>query len=149
MRKVLYLAAPYSHPDQKICAERAAATAFAASVLMTRYDFVVFAPTVQGHLIIDHLPLEQSISHDFWMGQCLPMLQGANTLGVLKLPGWKGSLGVKHEWDFAVRNHIPIREIEFFSHDVEHQQSIAAASGKFILPRPPFPLTDLTTRSTT
>lgn len=149
MRKVLYLAAPYSHTDTKICAERAAAAAFAASILMTRYDFVVFAPTVQGHAIAEHLPLEQSISHDFWMGQCLPMLQGAHTLGVLKLPGWKDSRGVKHEWDFAVRNRIPIREIEFFSHDVEHQQAKAAASGYFILPRPPFTLTDYNHRSTT
>ena len=115
MSKLIYLAAPYTDPDASVSALRAEQASYAAAMLMSRYGFAVFSPITHGHAVVDHLPLEKAISHDFWMGQCIPVLDRCDELHILRLPGWDRSRGVKYEWDFAVRVHKPICTVDFYS----------------------------------
>ena len=133
MSKLIYLAAPYTDPDQRVSALRAAQAAYAAAMLMSRYGFAVFSPITHGHAVVDHLPLEKAISHEFWMEQCIPVLDRCDELHILRLPGWDRSRGVKYEWDFAVRVHKPICTVDFYSPE-------ASTTADIILPAfPNFP----------
>jgi hypothetical protein len=49
---------------------------------------------------------------EFWMKQCLSILQYAKELVVFKMDGWDESLGIKREIEFAKDLNIPIRYIE-------------------------------------
>ena len=115
MSKLIYLAAPYTDPDPEVSALRAEQASYAAAMLMSRYGFAVFSPITHGHAVVDHLPLEKAVSHDFWMEQCIPVLDRCDELHILRLPGWDRSRGVKYEWDFAVRTHKPICTVDFYS----------------------------------
>lgn len=114
MTKLIYLAAPYSDPDAAVCEKRVVQASRAAALLMSRYGLVVFSPITHGHSVAPHLPVKLAVSHEFWMAQCLPVLAKCDELFVLRLPGWDRSAGVKHEWDFAIRNNLPIRTVDFF-----------------------------------
>lgn len=115
MSKLIYLAAPYTDPDASVSALRAEQASYAAAMLMSRYGFAVFSPITHGHAVVDHLPLEKAISHDFWMEQCVPVLSRCDELHILRLPGWDRSRGVKYEWDFAIRTNRPIRTVDIYT----------------------------------
>ena len=115
MSKLIYLAAPYTDPDASVSALRAEQASYAAAMLMSRYGFAVFSPITHGHAVVDHLPLEKAISHDFWMEQCVPVLSRCDELHILRLPGWDRSRGVKYEWDFAIRTNKPIRTVDIYT----------------------------------
>ena len=124
MPKLIYLAAPYTDPDPEVSALRAAQAAYAAAMLMSRYGFVVFSPITHWHAVVDHLPLEKAISHDFWMEQCIPVLDRCDELHILRLPGWERSRWVKYEWDFAVRMNKPIHTVDIYTLHATHTADI-------------------------
>ncbi len=102
----VYLASPYTHPDPAVRTRRARAVSRAAACLMRRGE-IVYSPVSMGHAIAEAAP---ELPHDFewWQHQCMPYLEWADELIVLRLPGWAESRGVKEEIAEARKRGIPI-----------------------------------------
>lgn len=88
---IIYLGSPYS--KQADLDEAADLAAWAAARLMSR-GWIVYAPIPHGHTIAKNvLPA----SWDFWKRQCEPFIDAASALVVLKLDGWRDSVGLTYE----------------------------------------------------
>lgn len=111
--QVIYLAAPYSHPDPAVRHRRAhQAAAVAADLAASGY--CVFSPITHGHQLASYLPHEVAQDHEFWMKQCLPILSLADALVILPIDGWRESRGVWLEIEHARREDLakPIHVIQ-------------------------------------
>jgi len=89
----IYLGSPYSlyeHGHDKA----AAFASEAAGYLMLR-GFSVFAPIPHGHFITSTEALPPD--WPFWKRQCEPFIDAASALVVLKLDGWRDSVGLTYE----------------------------------------------------
>jgi hypothetical protein len=71
---------------------------------------VIFAPIPHSYSVEQYFKKPEGF--DFWMAQDLPILQGADRLIVLKLPGWKKSRGVAREIQEAQEIGMPIEYID-------------------------------------
>lgn len=100
---LVYLAAPYTDPDPVLRKSRVELANIAAAKLMQE-GLVVFSPITHGHSIADHLPPSVLCDHDFWMRQCLPMVERADLLVILPLYDWQHSAGIAKEI-FHARKH--------------------------------------------
>lgn len=105
MQKI-YLAAPYSSPHADIRESRVAEASRVAARLMEQ-GYVVFSPITHGNAVADHLPKACLLSHEFWMRQCLSMLEVCDWLIILPLEGWRESRGLEVERRHAEAKHIP------------------------------------------
>lgn len=106
MKGVTYLAAPYTHPDPEVRAERyRVISKFAAELMLG--GTVVYSPISHGHAIeMEHGgPMG---THAFWLPQCFGILRHCSELLVLRLPGWDKSVGVAAEIDLAQTLGIPV-----------------------------------------
>ena len=97
----IYLASPYSHPEDHVRLERYNAACRKAASLM-QAGHVVFSPIAHSHAVAAHLPPDLLMSHEFWMQQDIPLLRYADKLMVLLIDGWQDSRGVTAEIDYAV-----------------------------------------------
>lgn len=91
---MIYIASPYSHRDASQREERyLALCSFCAE--QARRGLIVYSPILHWHptAVRWDLPTDW----DFWAQQCLPMLEKADELWVLCLPGWLNSRGVTIE----------------------------------------------------
>ena len=121
-----YLACPYTHDSHSHRWARARLASEIAAHFMS-HDDVVFSPITHGHHIEPHLPPDLGSSHDFWMSQCLPMVQWADQVILLPLQGWRESRGVTMELEFArnlnkrilVVQLVGVPQCELFSSDVD------------------------------
>ena len=105
---MIYLAGPYSHPDEAVRLERyKALTAKAAGLMIAGH--VVFSPITHGHVIAEAHDLPTDFA--WWSEQCLGMLRHADKIIVLALPGHDESKGVEAELQFAEDHCIPIEFI--------------------------------------
>lgn len=108
--KVVYVASPYSHESTSVRELRyKQVEAFTAELLKKGY--VVFSPIVHCHQlgISFNLPTD----FKFWANYCLTMLAKSDVLWVLQLDGWRESVGVQHEVEFAgYRNITTVHEVD-------------------------------------
>lgn len=90
---ITYLASPYSLYKHGF--HMAARHASRAAASLMRRGLVVYAPISHGHAIAcdNDLPT----TWEFWKGQCQPFIDAASACVVLKLDGWKESVGVCYE----------------------------------------------------
>ena len=95
----MYLASPYSHPEKEVRRLRFDAVCKAAAALMNA-GRIVFCPIAHSHPI--HTHGVDAIDHEFWLRQDKPLLDNAESVGVLMLSGWDSSIGVQHEISEAV-----------------------------------------------
>lgn len=107
MRPLIYLAAPYTHPDPTVVQSRVNSTALCAA-LLTKHGYIVYAPTVHCHALAQIAKLDGSF--EFWSHHCLEMLKRSDRLYILGLVGWKLSTGIKFETEFwhVWKNSDPI-----------------------------------------
>lgn len=97
---MIYLASPYSHPDEDVRDGRYF-TAYTVTGMLLSAGLPVFSPIVYGH------PLASSHS----LGTCAktweelntPMVRACSYMLVLCIDGWEESTGVTNEIDLARR----------------------------------------------
>jgi len=104
-RGYIYLASPYTHPEKEVRRLRFDIACAAAAHLM-RSGRVVFSPIAHSHPI--HFHGLDGMDHGFWMRQDGPLLDAADSVVVLMLPGWDTSAGVAWEIDRAIEAGKPV-----------------------------------------
>ena len=87
---MIYLACPYSHPDPQTKYLRFRACARISASLI-RAGHIIFAPIVMSH------PMTLPSDWEFWEKFDKEFLGVCEQLWVLKLQGWKESIGIKAE----------------------------------------------------
>jgi len=105
--RMIYLASPYSHPDEDVRQQRFEAVCKAAASLM-RAGEIVFSPIAHGHPIAQHgLPTDWR----FWERQCREQIDRCDEVVVLTLDGWRESEGVQAEIQIAADMGKPLRPV--------------------------------------
>ena len=103
-----YLACPYSHPNPEMREERFKAVNKVAAKLM-REGRIIFSPISHTHPIAQYgLPKDW----EFWRKYDLIFIRQCSNLIVLKLGGWKKSIGVRSEIRIAKHLGKPIEYME-------------------------------------
>ena len=101
---MIYLAAPYSHPDSTVRVARFnAVTRYAADLL--KQGVMVFSPITHSYPIACVSDIGDSFA--VWEQWNLDMLRRCDELWVLQLDGWKESIGVEREITEAIAMEIP------------------------------------------
>lgn len=93
-KRILYLAAPYSHWDPAVRWDRHERTTRAAARLVMA-GHVVHSPITMTHAIEQRMRALQS--EEFWLDFDKPFMAMCEELVVLGLPGWRESKGVAIE----------------------------------------------------
>lgn len=108
--QLIYLASPYSNPDDIIRILNYQNISKVAAQLISE-GHVVFSPISYGH----HLLKFKDMPTDwgFWNNFCVTFLLKCDKLIVCKMRGWDKSIGVQAEIDIANKNNIPVEFIDF------------------------------------
>jgi len=105
----IYLACPYTHDDPDVILQRFYRVNKAAGVLMDR-GYVVFSPITHSHTI--EVAMERVKPWDYWRIQDFELLRRSDALFVLMLDGWRESVGVSDEINYARELNLPITYID-------------------------------------
>lgn len=108
MGTLVYLAAPYSHPDKAVVEARMEALCKTDAILMSR-GIYTNSPLMK-HYIIHHSDLPGDWS--YWQNYAKTMLRHCSSMFVLTLDGWKESTGVQAEIELAKMFDIPVFYID-------------------------------------
>lgn len=103
--KLIYLAQPYTHPDESVREARFQMARYWTGKLI--HNGAVFSPIVHGRTIeakIDYI----DNPHKFWMSQCIPILRRSDEMFVLPIRGWRESRGLKDELAICKMLDIPV-----------------------------------------
>jgi hypothetical protein len=101
---MIYLAAPYSHPDPTVREERYQKVCEVTAILI-RAGFPVFSPITHSHPLVAYgLPTDWR----FWSRLDEIYLKRCTMLLVLTFEGWDESEGVKAEIEMAKQLGIPL-----------------------------------------
>lgn len=107
--ELIYLASPYSHPDDKIRQMNYEIISKITSEMVSEGK-VVMSPISYGHNLLNYTDMPSD--WDFWYNFCVTFLLRCDKLIVCKMPGWENSRGVAEEIEIAKVNNIPIEYIE-------------------------------------
>ena len=105
----MYLASPYSHPDPFVRESRYLWT-MKEMTMMLKEGVAVYSPIVHCHELAKIADLPRTA--DFWRTYNFIMLGAAETVGMLMLPGWEDSVGMKEECEEGTLKGIRIMYIE-------------------------------------
>ena len=126
---MIYLASPYSHPDQAVERQRFDAVCQAAAALMRR-GLAVFSPIAHSHAIARFgLPTDWA----FWQRYDRAFLAWCDELWVLTLPGWEQSAGVRAEMEIAREMGKPVRLIDPVALTTENTPAWAGVSREEVM----------------
>ncbi len=95
---MIYLASPYSDPDEQIVEKRYEAAAKATFWLLSRHAWV-YSPIVHCHELAKKFRLPKEF--DYWENYNKAMLRKADSLFILTEQGWFKSKGVQVEMFFS------------------------------------------------
>jgi len=113
MKKLIYLASPYSHTDPEVVETRFEAALRHASELSMRGK-PVFSPIVHTHLMVKVYGLPGD--WQTWWPINKEYMLNCGLMLVLKLDGWEQSDGVVKEINFAQSIDLPYRHREDKGH---------------------------------
>jgi len=104
--ELIYLAAPYTHTDPAVRAHRVIAVSAAAAKLM-KDGHNVFSPISMGAKIAEagDLPTDWK----YWARYNRRMMRCCTALYVLTFDGWRESVGVQAEIEYARGLGLPMR----------------------------------------
>jgi hypothetical protein len=108
-RNYIYVASPYSHPDEEVMAFRVRQVQHYCSLLFLK-NIPCYSPIAHWAPIAKLCGLGHGI--DLYWTQDEALIKGAKALHVLQLDGWTQSVGIKREIACAQDNGIPIVYIE-------------------------------------
>ena len=105
-KKLVYIASPYSHDDDRVRYENYLKVTKIASKVVSSGS-VAISPITYGHIIAEHS--EMPTDWNFWSDFCLTLLSRCDTILVCNnMVGWDKSRGVKEEIEFAKNNGIKV-----------------------------------------
>lgn len=104
-REFVYLAAPYTHKDLKVQTQRYLLVTRAAAWLL-RHGHLVYSPVTHCHPMAIHGELPGT--WQFWQHIDTAYLRHSHMLVLLPLHGWRESVGVAHELEFARKLGIKV-----------------------------------------
>jgi len=118
MKSIVYLAAPFTHPDVEVMRRRERLATEAAAYLVATEGLVVLSP------LTNTCPISRAMERLFNVGPGSPMaflsqefwvehfdrmlLEMCSTLAILHLIGWEKSVGIKTEIEIAIYKDIEI-----------------------------------------
>lgn len=103
---MIYLASPYSHPEEQVRNDRYYIVMKVAVEQYFQKGLIVYSPIIHWHVaaFMHDLPGD----HETWMKQDKGMIRISEALHVLRIDGWDTSKGVKSEIEFANLLEIPV-----------------------------------------
>jgi nucleoside 2-deoxyribosyltransferase len=105
---MIYLAAPYSHPDPKVREERYQKVCEVTAILI-RAGFPVFSPITHSHPLVAYgLPTDW----EFWSRWDEIYLKRSDAMIVLTFEGWEKSQGVQAETAMAKALGISVMQLD-------------------------------------
>jgi len=106
----IYLASPYSHEMDTVKQQRYELVSETV-VQLLKQDIHVYSPIVHCHELAKRFNLSGSFA--FWQDYNFAMIEASAGLWVLKLEGWKESIGVKAEIKYAIAKDIDYTAIPY------------------------------------
>jgi hypothetical protein len=98
---MIFISAPYSHPDKKVVEHRVKIVCeYSARLLQQRFSCV--SPILVGTGILQYASLPTDYA--FWKDLSLDLLSLCSHVRVLMLDGWESSIGVTDEIRYAELN---------------------------------------------
>ncbi len=107
--ELVYLASPYSHPDDNVREMNYKIISKIASEMVSEGK-VVMSPISYGHNLLNYTDMPSD--WDFWYNFCVTFLLRCDRLVVCMMPGWDKSRGVAEEIEIAIANNIPVEYIK-------------------------------------
>lgn len=105
---MIYVAAPYSHPDKSVVEYRMDMVEKALALLMSK-GLHATTPLLMHHVLDKGISLPDNF--EFWDKYCFDLLDRCESMTILTLPGWDTSRGVIAEIDFCKKQYIPINHM--------------------------------------
>ena len=109
---LIYLAAPYAHPDPAVRRDRVEQVSRYASHLLRQRE-TVFSPLSHG-AAMDSAGIPDSV----WYALGLRIMTSCDELRLLALDGWEESAGVHLELRYAQRLDLPVSVVDPDTYDV-------------------------------
>ncbi len=106
---MIYLASPYSHPEDHIREQNFRHIAMIAARMVANGE-VVISPIVYGHTLLDFHSMPSD--WEFWKNFCCSILYKCDKLVVCMMDGWEDSRGVAEEISIAKDHGIPVEYIK-------------------------------------
>jgi hypothetical protein len=106
-KRVIYLACPYTHPDQAVRAARFHAATRAAAALISQGN-IVYSPITMTHPIDLVLGGSETLGSEYWVTFDEAFMDFCSELYVLTLDGWDKSPGIAREIEYFQRQRKPI-----------------------------------------
>ena len=102
---MIYLAAPYSHPDPAIVKGRMESIYACLAHYMKMGEHII-TPLFMHEVVVRNEDMDDDFH--YWGEYCLDLLKRCDRMIVLQLPGWDISRGVAQEIEFCFRRDIPV-----------------------------------------
>lgn len=112
--EIIYLACPYADMEECVRFERWRMVNRATAFLFAR-GHVVYSPITHNHAVVNQQScnlgdiISLKTSWEFWKKVDLTMMARCSKLYILDMEGWRGSVGVNAEIEYAKSNKIPIK----------------------------------------
>ncbi len=113
-KKVIYLASPYNHPEERVEKRRFKHVCLAAAHLIND-GFPIYSPIAMSHPIHTYAKGHRckrianlhKKSPKFWYDFDEGMMSRCSQLIILPLDGWRKSKGIAIEYTYFVENELP------------------------------------------